>query len=515
MSAQLSSLFDNFPSVVDAFSAVLTWAQDLAASPASLHDVEAGLSERAPEVLRCVVQRVLDLMAQAEKAKLGSATPKPRSLPRLVESRHGEVYLYRLSVPRPDGKGYFFPLDAVLNLPPERYSLDVREQVAHGAAQQPLAPVLVALDKQGVHVPKRQALQQVAAAAQDVEAFYAQQPVAANDMDATTWVLGSHDSCGTQVLPEALRPATRKKAEQRAEQAQKGIKGDPMAAPAAHPSTHRMTAVGVVWEQVPQVRTANDIVLPLGQKRPEDQPVTKLPKPQNKEVHASLKKNVRASVGDTLETMQRRDPDNQHKKAMLVDGEDKQLVAIQAEAKKLGMTLLVILDLIHVLHYVWMAAHGLFPKTKGNAQVWVQKVLRKLLTEPPATVLAFLRAEMRKRSLSTKGRRNLKKCLTYLTKRKAHIHYAEYLALGLPIATGVVEGTCRTLVKDRMGVTGARWGLEGGEAVLLLRAVLQNQDWDEYMAFHRQQEFQRNHVKKLAALPCVRGTSPSAHPPLR
>lgn len=65
--------------------------------------------------------------------------------------------------------------------------------------------------------------------------------------------------------------------------------------------------------------------------------------------------------------------------------------------------------------------------------------------------------------------------------------------MGWPIATGVIEGTCRYLVKDRLAITGARSSLPGAEAVLLLRAVITNGDFEAYWTFHLRQEYQRTH----------------------
>jgi hypothetical protein len=73
------------------------------------------------------------------------------------------------------------------------------------------------------------------------------------------------------------------------------------------------------------------------------------------------------------------------------------------------------------------------------------------------------------------------------------LRYNHYLAKGLPIATGVIEGACRHLVKDRMDVTGARWSLTGAEAVLRLRALRSSRDFDEYWIFHENREYERNH----------------------
>ncbi len=68
--------------------------------------------------------------------------------------------------------------------------------------------------------------------------------------------------------------------------------------------------------------------------------------------------------------------------------------------------------------------------------------------------------------------------------------------MGWPIATGVIEGACRHLVKDRLAITGARWSLPAAEAVLLLRALITNGDLDTYWKFHVQQEHQRTHTSR-------------------
>ncbi len=76
--------------------------------------------------------------------------------------------------------------------------------------------------------------------------------------------------------------------------------------------------------------------------------------------------------------------------------------------------------------------------------------------------------------------------------------YDEYLKKGCPIATGVIEGACRHLVKDRMGITGARWGLKGAEAILKLRSLKISGEFDDYWKFYERQEFRRNHYEKYA-----------------
>jgi len=92
----------------------------------------------------------------------------------------------------------------------------------------------------------------------------------------------------------------------------------------------------------------------------------------------------------------------------------------------------------------------------------------------------------------TAGQRNgADTCVRYLTSKQELLRYDQALAAGWPIATGVIEGACRHLIGDRPDITGARWGLDGAEAILTLRAVISNGDFEEYWRFHLAREHQR------------------------
>jgi hypothetical protein len=67
------------------------------------------------------------------------------------------------------------------------------------------------------------------------------------------------------------------------------------------------------------------------------------------------------------------------------------------------------------------------------------------------------------------------------------------LAAGFPIATGVIEGACRHLINDRLDITGARWGLQCAEAILKLRSIHSNGDFEKYWTFYQQQSKKRLH----------------------
>jgi hypothetical protein len=94
--------------------------------------------------------------------------------------------------------------------------------------------------------------------------------------------------------------------------------------------------------------------------------------------------------------------------------------------------------------------------------------------------------------------KNADRCADYLLAKRPYLDYPTALKNGWPIATGVIEGACRHLVKDRMDITGARWGLAGAEAILSLRALISNGDFDSYWTFHLVQEHRRVHASRYA-----------------
>jgi hypothetical protein len=115
-----------------------------------------------------------------------------------------------------------------------------------------------------------------------------------------------------------------------------------------------------------------------------------------------------------------------------------------------------------------------------------------VLQGPPTKVARAIRRKATNARLDPARSKPAEDAAAYLTNRARYLDYPTALTHGWPIATGIIEGACRHLVKDRMDITGARWGLTGAEAVLKLRALKANGDFHECWHYHLNQE--RHHV---------------------
>jgi hypothetical protein len=147
-----------------------------------------------------------------------------------------------------------------------------------------------------------------------------------------------------------------------------------------------------------------------------------------------------------------------------------------------------IVDLIHALERLWSAAHALFGESHPEVEPWVTKQLGKLLQGRASTVAQTMRRQATYRKLTGNRRKKLDKAANYLLKYKNNMRYDVYLAKGYPIASGVIEGACKHVVKDRCERSDARWGLEGADALLKLRSIRLSGDWDAFWRFYRERD---------------------------
>jgi hypothetical protein len=338
----------------------------------------------------------------------------------------------------------------------------------------------------GAHVPKRQVEELTIRAAQDFDAFYSSRLQSSED--ETALLVLSFDDKGIAMRHEDLRDQTRKAAEAKSRTMHSRLaKGEKS-------NRKRMAKVAAVYTLRPWPRTIEDVVHGLHDPKERD---ARRPRPVNKRVWASIEHAGQRVIDDAFDEALRRDPERRRRWVVLADGHRAQMHRILRGADKAGVEITIVLDIVHVLEYLWRAAYAFHPEGTAEAEKWVEHRLLALLTGDTGGELArSLRGMIKRHRLNTKAARPVVKCANYLVENARWLHYDRALADGLPIATGVIEGACRHLVQDRMGRTGARWSLAGAEAVLRLRALRASGDFDDYWLFHLATEHERNHASR-------------------
>jgi hypothetical protein len=455
------------------------------------HDqVEALIKKQGTELMRLLLQGHLDVRCKREQrmesvqgADGVARTHRRENCERNLMTEFGQVVVRR--------KGYsakgvesLFPLDAELNLPEDKYSSELCRLVAQEVADSSFDEGVESIRRTtGGKVPKRQSIEQTVKMSQDFDAFYnlPEEPEKTSDLLVITV-----DGKGIVMREEDLRPATRKAAEK-----QKDSHGARLA-PGEKLNRKRMATVASVYSLQAQQRTPEQI---MGPKENKPAPL----RARNKRVWASIEHDSRGVIKAAFKEALTRDPKQIRHWVVVVDGGEQQLLAILDVAETYQAKITLVLDLIHVLEYLWKAAHCFHPVGSNQAEEWVKGKALQVLHGAAESVAVDLRRDATRKQLSQNKRRAVDKCAGYLDKYSPMLEYDSFLSEGLPIASGVIEGACRHLIKDRLDRTGARWRMKSAEAIIRIRSLRSSGDFDAYWRFHREQELQRNHSCHYAA----------------
>ena len=147
------------------------------------------------------------------------------------------------------------------------------------------------------------------------------------------------------------------------------------------------------------------------------------------------------------------------------------------------MTVTIIIDVIHVLEYLWDAAWTLYPPGEPEAQTWVAGHARTILTGHALDAAQAITRQADAAGFRGRERTGADDAVAYLTRKAPYLDFPTALTSGWQIATGIIEGAARYLIKDRMDITGARWTTPGAQAILALRAVITNGDFEQYWQY--------------------------------
>lgn len=478
---------DPFAGPRTCFEELVGWLEGTEAACLTHAELEDQLDARGRELLRRLYQGQLDLRAlREERAQVTDAEDVRHGA---VETGHvrrlatvfGAVDVCRLAYRR-RGHANLYPADAVLNLPRERHSHGLRKLAAIEAARGSFDEAASALARTTGHpIGKRQTESLTARAAVDVDDFYAgSRPPPALETDV---LVISADGKGIVMRPDSLRPATAKAAvtTKLATRLSKGEKRH----------RKRLAEVGTVYDLTPIPRNATDVMGPHDDGQPPP-----APKATNKWVTASVVDDAAEVLATVFDEAERRDPEHERTWVALVDGNNHQIETVKAQSAARGIVVPIIVDFVHVLEYLWAAAWCFFAEADPAAEDWVRDRAIAVLDGGARAVATGLRRRATAQRLSPSKRKKADEAARYLTNKANHLDYPTALKAGWPIATGVIEGACRYLVKDRMDITGARWSAQGAEAVLKLRAVRANDDFDEYWRYHLERERHRIHESR-------------------
>jgi hypothetical protein len=396
--------------------------------------------------------------------------PHPRTYRSIFGPLSIERFVYGSREGQPIG---CVPLDATLALPAGEFSYVLEDWAQRFCLKGAFAEAVTSLhDLLGLTTSVRGLEHQNQVLAQNAADFSASRPLPAAEEEGELLVV-TGDGKGVPMRRPPVAQ-TRSHAPRRG----KGEKAN----------KKQMAYVGAIYTIDRFVRNADDVLQEWTRKqRAKDRP-----EPCHKHVWAEM---TYVDEGDTYngridlfahlaDQQQRRDPQNSKPMVCLLDGER----ALWDMYREFFEGAVGILDIFHVLERLWSAAYCFHAEKSQAAEAFVAERLRMLLEGKVGYVIGGLRQMGTKHQLRGSKAKTLRQAIGYLENNRAHMRYDVYLAAGYPIGSGVAEGACRHLVKDRLEQTGMRWGLAGAQAMLHVRATYLNGDWEEFLEYRIRRE---------------------------
>jgi hypothetical protein len=476
---------DNPPSLGDLADQLLTYVRTAASQGIPAHEAERDIWQRLLALGRTALGQFFALQGTGD---LGDTVTLPEGptwerLPALHTCRYvsifGEFQLARTAYGSREGQRIeFVPLDNRLQLPASAFSYVLQDwdqglcvEQAFGQAQSTVARILNF--RQAVDSLEHMNVQMAALVAD----FRDSRPQPDPQTEGAILVT-SADGKGIVLRrpPDAPAPACHRT---------KGEKA----------SQKRMATVGTAYTVDRYVRTPEEVVAALFRDGPKPPP---RPQPAHKRVWASLPQEDEAGVAQTsqevvyawlLNEVVERNPHLEKEMVHLGDGQEALWQARRAQLPARNTT--DILDLLHVTPRLWQAAHVFYPEGSEEAEAFARERILRVLHGQVGRVVRGLQEMGTKRGLKGAKKKALAKVCAYLRNNQERMRYDAYLAKGYPIASGVIEGACRHLVKDRMERAGMHWTPAGAQAMLDVRSTYVNGDWQEYQAYRIRRETNR------------------------
>ena len=394
---------------------------------------------------------------------------------------------------RAPGAPGIFPLDAQVNLPARCYSYFLQEWMTLFEVEHPFkesAGFFAQLFD--LEVAESVLMEVAKEAPQDYEGFYAQRPVPRADTEGELLVV-SFDGKGVPMIKEEASKLKAKLGTGEKRQKKKEA------------------LVGVSYTVDPKPRSPEALAELLVEpeaaraRRQREHVTDDAPRAQQVRRVASLVRTKQAVMERIKADAERRDPQHRKPLVVLLDGA-LGLWNLATKLFKKWKRVTFVLDIMHVVGYLWSAANALFGEQSKAGKHWVQQKLTEILRGRVGYVIGSLRQILTKRQLRKSAREALAKVITFFHNHRRWMRYDAYLAAGLPVGTGVVESACGSVVKHRMEGEGKRWSLQGAEAILTLRSLKKSHDNDlrDYWRFRARQVRVRLYGRQPKYRPALR-----------
>jgi Uncharacterised protein family (UPF0236) len=441
--------------------------QDVEGKGESLHETEERLWQSMLKLGRELLQLRLEACREAEVVQdrlevKGEDYAYQRRSGRNYVSLFGEVRVeraYYLSAER----GGIWPLDAALSLPESSYSDSVQERLSEINVWMPQEQSVALLERWlGLKIPKGSLQSSTSQQALYVEDYYEQRPMGCAPVTDSILVATADGKGIPMTRADSPPPQARRS---------KGQKK----------TAKKEAIVTALYSVAPYVRDSASILAAL---LPDQTELPKLtpprPTPSHKQTFGTLDGKT-VALNQLAQQVARRDTSQVVYRVALTDGAESLQQRLQDQLPDFSL----VLDIIHATEYLWNAANARWGETSAQRLPWIRQALSWLLDNQLDALLLDLQTQAQ--GLPAAGQHTLAHVTAYLSRNRPFMDYQRYLALGWPIGTGVIEGACRHLVKDRFEQAGMRWSKAGAQSLLDLRSVAFNDDWDDFQRFRRQQ----------------------------
>jgi hypothetical protein len=475
--------------LLEEFQDILAFVQRAFDEGGTAHAVEKGLWERMLKLGHAIYEGWLELFGAGDVGErlvwdAGREVRRLAELPRReIRNVFGLFEVMRAVYGTREGQAIeAVPLDERLALPQGKNSYLLQDWDQSLAVQMPYGEVSATRSRilglrQSVHTLERNQREMAAT----VAAFWEERPAPPAEQEGALLVCTADGKGvpmrGTATTPEEAAPPT---------------------TGGRRPGTKKMALLGAVYSVEPFMRTPEEVLEALFRDAPLAPPPAR-PSPCFKQVRAALQRDELDSTAPQVDTLfgwmaaqvRQRHGEGERPVVLLMDGQDSRWRAGREHLPDALADVTEILALLHATSYLWAAAHLFHPTGSDAACHLVKAQTRRMLNGEIATVIHSLRWLGTHHKLKGKRRDALERICGYFNNNAHRMAYDVYLEHGLPIASGVIEGACRCVVKDRMERSGMRWVMPGARAMLDLRCVSLSNLWDEFIAFRIQRESQR------------------------